>query len=54
MRWVRHVARIGERKCIYRVFVRKPGGKRSLGRSRHRWKDNIKIYLQGVECVGVD
>jgi hypothetical protein len=26
-----------------RVLVRKPEGKRSLGRSRHRWKNNIKM-----------
>jgi hypothetical protein len=52
MRWVRYVAHMGERKGIYRVFVRKPEGKRSLERPRHRWEDNIKIDLQGVD-VGV-
>jgi hypothetical protein len=25
-----------------------PDGRRPLGRSRHRWKDNIKVGLQGV------
>jgi hypothetical protein len=30
-----HVARTGERRCVYRVFVGKPGGKRTLGRPRH-------------------
>jgi hypothetical protein len=25
--------------------VGKPEGKEPLGRPRHRWKDNIKIYL---------
>jgi len=53
MRWVGHAAHMGERKGIYRVFVRKPKGKRSLGRPRRRWEDNIKIDLQGVD-VGVD
>jgi hypothetical protein len=28
--------------------------KRPLGRSRHRWKDTIKIDLQEVECGGMD
>jgi hypothetical protein len=28
--------------------VGKPEGKRSLGRPKHRWKDNIKIDLQEV------
>jgi hypothetical protein len=26
-----------------RVFVGKPGGKRSLGRPRHSWEDNINM-----------
>ena len=32
----------------------KPGGKRPLGRPRHRWEDNIKIDLQKVKCGGID
>jgi hypothetical protein len=40
----------GERRGIYRVLVRKPEEKRPLGRSRHRWEDNIKMDLQEVEC----
>ena len=31
-----HVARMGERKGLYRVLVGKPEGKKSLGRPRHR------------------
>jgi hypothetical protein len=53
LRWVGHAAHKRKRKGIYRVFVRKPEGKRSLGRPRCRWEDNIKIDLQGVD-VGVD
>ena len=30
----------------YMVLVGKPEGKRKLGRSRHRWEDNIKMDLQ--------
>ena len=41
MRWAVHVARMGERRGIYRVLVGKPEGKRLLGRPRHRWEDNI-------------
>ena len=41
-----HVARIGERRGLYRVLVGKPEGKRPLGRTRHRWEDNTKTYLQ--------
>ena len=35
-RWVGHVARMGERKGVYRVLVGKPEGKRTLGRHRYR------------------
>jgi hypothetical protein len=34
--------------------VGKPEGKRSLGRPRRRWEDNIKIDLQEVGCGGID
>jgi hypothetical protein len=37
MRWAGHVARIGETRDVYRVLVRKPEGKRTLGRLRRRW-----------------
>jgi len=54
MRWAGHVARTGERRGVYRVLVRKPEGKRPLGRPRRRWEDNIKMDIQEVECGGMD
>ena len=45
---VGHVGRMGERRSTYRVLVGKPEGKRQLGRSRHRWEDNIKMDLREV------
>jgi hypothetical protein len=54
MRWAEHVARMGERKGVYRVLVGKPGGKKPLGRSRCRWKDNIKMDIREVGCGGMD
>jgi len=47
MRWAGRVARMGERRGVYRVLVGKPEGKRPLGRPRHRWEDNIKMDLGG-------
>ena len=52
--WVGHVARMGERRGIERVLVGKPEGKRPLGRRRHRWEYNIKMYLQEVGCGSMD
>ena len=49
MRWARHVARMGERRGVYRGLVGKPEGKRPLGRPRLRWEDNIKMDLQEVD-----
>jgi hypothetical protein len=54
MRWVEHVAYMGERRVVYRVLVGKPEGKRPLGRLRHSWEDNIKMDLQEVGCGGMD
>jgi len=54
MRWAGHVARMGERRGVYRVLVGKPEGKRPLGRPRRRWEDNMKMDLQEVGCVGMD
>jgi len=34
--------------------VGKTEGKRSLGRSRRRWKDNIKMNHEEVGCGGMD
>ena len=41
MRLAGHVARMGQKRGVYRVLVGKPEGKRPLGRLRHRWEDNI-------------
>ena len=49
-----HVVRMGERRGVYRVLVRKPEGKRPLGRHRRRWENNIKMDLQEVGCGGMD
>jgi hypothetical protein len=43
-----------EKRGVYRVLVRKPEGKRPLGRPRRRWDDNIKMNLQEVGCRGMD
>ena len=54
MRLAGHVARMGERRGVFRVLVEKPEGKRPFGRPRRRWEDNIKMYLLKVGCGGMD
>ena len=48
MRWAGHVARMVEGRGVHRVLVGKPEGKRTLGRPKRRWEDNIKMDLQEV------
>jgi hypothetical protein len=39
---------MGEGRGAYRILVRRPEGRRPLGRPRLRWEDNIKMDLQEV------
>ena len=50
MRWVGHVAHMGEERGVYSVLVGKPEGKRPLWRPRRRWVDNIRMDLHEVGC----
>jgi len=50
MRWAGHVERKSERTGIYSILVGKPEGKKPLGRTRRRWKDNIKTNFEEVGC----
>ena len=54
MRWAGHVARMGERRGVFRVFLGKPEGKRLLGSPRRRWEDNIKTDLEEMGCESMD
>jgi hypothetical protein len=44
MRLAGLVARMGEKKNAYTILVRKPEGKRLLGRSR--WENNTKMDIR--------
>jgi hypothetical protein len=43
-----YVACMGQIRNAYRILVVKAEGKRPLGIQRHRWEDNIKMYLRAV------
>jgi hypothetical protein len=45
IRWVVHVARVGETRDACGVLVEKPEGKVPLGRSRCRWENNIEMDI---------
>ena len=49
MRWAGHVARMGERRGVYRILVGKPERKKPLVRPKLIWEDNIQMHLQEVE-----
>jgi hypothetical protein len=43
-----------QNRKVYRLLVGKPEGKRPLGRPKHRWVDNINIYLAEIGLGHVD
>jgi hypothetical protein len=50
---------MGKKRTAYRLLVRKPEGKVSLGRPRRRWVDNIRMDLGkvgwgGTDCIDLD
>jgi hypothetical protein len=54
IRWAGHVARMGEKRNMYRLLVGKPEAKRPLGRPRRMWIDNIKMDLLEIGVNVVD
>jgi hypothetical protein len=54
LRWAGHVARMREKRNVYRLLVGKSEGKRLLGRPRRMWIDNIKMDLLEIGLSVVD
>jgi hypothetical protein len=54
MRWAGHVAHIEGMRNVYKNIVRRPEGKRPLGRHGPRCKYSVKIDLTEIECEGMD
>ena len=44
LRWAGHVARMEEGRSAFKILT----GKRLLGRSRHRWEDNIRMDFEEI------
>ena len=55
MRWGGHVVRMEEGRSTFKILTGKPTGKRSLGRPRRRWEDNIRmkrlVSLRGIGLI---
>jgi hypothetical protein len=49
MRWLGHVAHMGDRRRTYRDLVERP-----LKRPKHRWQNNIKMNIQETGWEGKD
>jgi hypothetical protein len=48
MRWVGHVARMGEKRNFYRLFVGNAVGKRPQGKPRRKWINEINMDLLNI------
>jgi hypothetical protein len=44
----------GAKKNAYRILVRKPEGRKPMGRPRRRWVDNTKMNIREIEWDVVD
>jgi hypothetical protein len=52
IKWVGHVARMGEGINVYRVLVGEAEGKRQLERPSRRWEEVIKMDLREIGWGG--
>jgi hypothetical protein len=44
----------GEMRNVYRILIRKPEGKRPLGKLRHRWEDYMRVDLKETGWEDMD
>jgi hypothetical protein len=48
LRWVGHMAHMGEHKNTYTILVGKTYRKGPHGRQKHKWEDNTKISIEKI------
>jgi hypothetical protein len=48
LRWASHVVRMEEGSSAFKILKGTSAGKKPLGRPKHRWEDNIKMYLKEI------
>ena len=49
LRWAGQVARMEEGRISFKILTGKHTGRRSLGRPKHRWEDNIRMDLKEID-----
>jgi hypothetical protein len=46
VRWSGYASHMEDKRNAYRILMRQPEGKRSLGRPRRRWNNNINMDIR--------
>ena len=49
LRWACHVARMEECRSAFKILRGRPTRKRSLGRPKRRWEDNVRMNLKEID-----
>jgi hypothetical protein len=52
LRWVGHVERMSEDRVIKELYMSKPEGRRSVGRTKMRWLDDVEEDLRKMRIGG--
>ena len=47
--WAVYVARMEESMPAFKILTGTPTRRRPLGRTRHRWEDNIRMGLKEID-----
>jgi hypothetical protein len=52
LRWLGHVERMSEDRVIKKLYMNKPEGRRSVGRPKMRWLDDVEEDLRNMRISG--
>jgi hypothetical protein len=52
LEWIGHVVGMDQGKAVKKIFVSKPEGSRTWGRSRMRWLEDVEKSLREVKGSG--
>jgi hypothetical protein len=54
MRWAQHVVRMVEMRNTHGILDVSLNGKKSVGKSKLKWENNVKVAGKEVRCEGID